>query len=94
MISLIPVGSQNLSPKFEIRNSKQIQNPKSETQVKAVPFRTFGFGICFGFRASDFRISIRDPVNPKSKIAGLGFTLSSFSFPLSNNFNVSWLSSS
>jgi len=57
MISLIPVGSQNLNPKFEIRNSKQIQNPKSETQVKAVPLSDIRiwdlFRIsCFGF--SDF----------------------------------------
>ena len=47
------------NPKFEIRNTKQIQNLNwkcSKLDRRATSFGSlnFGFGICFGFRVSDF----------------------------------------
>jgi hypothetical protein len=46
-----------INPNNQIRNQKQVRNPKKKKRKKAVcfsPFFFFGFGICFGFRDSDF----------------------------------------
>jgi len=40
--------------KFEIRNSKQIPNPKFQFSKHSLGFGKLEFKYCFGFHASDF----------------------------------------
>jgi hypothetical protein len=41
---------KNRNPKFQISNSKQIQNSKLKSFKRCFGFGTLGFGYCFGFR--------------------------------------------
>jgi hypothetical protein len=56
--------SRAINPKLEIRNPKQIQNPKKKTPNKDSTPPGFGFGILnFGF-VSDFVLRISDVRSP------------------------------